>query len=234
MSRRGNAWARCRRCRMHVALCVCSLIPTLATRTTLVLVMHRTEDKRSTNTGRLATEALTNSRVVLRGAEGDDDDAPIWSPETRPLFLFPALDARPLPELVSVPGDDRPVTLIVPDGNWRQASKVHRRLASVRDVPCAKLPLGEPSIYRLRHEAHPTGLATLEAIARAFALLEGDRGPAIEHALLSVFRAMVERTLWSRGTIDIDDVSGGVAPGVRRDKPWLGAERPSPVADDPG
>ena len=205
---------------MHMSLCVCALIPTLATRTTLLLVLHRTEDKRSTNTGRLATEALSNSRVVLRGGENDEDEALGWSPETRPLLLFPAEGAVSLHELALIPGDDRPVTLIVPDGNWRQASKVHRRVASLREVPCVTLPLGEPSVYRLRSEAHATGLATIEAIARALAILEGDGGPAVESALLGVFRAMVERTLWSRGTIDLREVTDGVAPGVRRDVPW--------------
>ncbi len=205
---------------MHVSLCVCALIPRLATRTTLLLVMHRTEDKKSTNTGRLATEALENSRIVLRGGENDEDADLSWAPETRPLLLFPAGGAVPLDTLASVPGDDRPVTLIVPDGNWRQASKVHRRVASLRDVPCVTLRPGERSVYRLRSEAQVTGLATLEAIARALAILEGDAGPAVERALLNVFRAMVERTLWSRGAIDLEEVTDGVAEGVRRDQPW--------------
>jgi DTW domain-containing protein len=205
---------------MHVSLCVCALIPRLSTRTTLLLVMHRTEDKKSTNTGRLATEALENSRIVLRGGEHDEDADLSWSPDTRPLLLFPAGGAEPLDTLASIPGDDRPVTLIVPDGNWRQASKVHRRVASLRDVPCVTLRPGEPSVYRLRSEAQVTGLATLEAIARALAILEGDAGPAVERALLAVFRAMVERTLWSRGAIDLGEVTDGVAEGVRRDQPW--------------
>jgi DTW domain-containing protein len=219
MSRRGNSARRCARCRMHMSLCVCALIPTLATRTTVLVVIHRIEDRRSTNTGKLATEALTNSRVSMRGWDCDDDDALSWSAETRPLFLFPHENAVPLASLASLAGDDRPVTLIVQDGNWRQASKVHRRIAGLRDVPCVSLPLGEPSRYRLRHEAHPTGLATIEAIARALCILEGDSGPEVEQALLRIFRAMVERTLWSRGTIDISDVTDGVPPGTRRDVP---------------
>ena len=81
-------------------------------------------------------------------------------------------------------------------------------------VPCAVLPPGAPSTYRLRHEARPGGLATAEAIARAFGLLEG---PEVEAALLRVFRAMVERTLWSRGTLDTREVTDGIPAGVTRD-----------------
>ncbi len=216
MSRRANAASRCVRCHMHMSLCVCARIPRLATRTRIVLVMHRFEARKSTNTGRLATEALPNSELVVRGRKGAPEDTLAWSPETRPLLLFPHEGALPL---ASVVRDARPVTLIVPDGTWRQASKVRQRVAGLADVPSVYLPAGEPSIYRLRSEAHAAGLSTLEAIARALRVLEGDAGPDVEHALLELFRAMVERTLWSRGAIALGDVSDGVPPGVRRDVP---------------
>ena len=67
MSRRNNAASRCMRCRMHSSLCVCSLIPKLDTRTRLILVIHRAEDRKPTNTGRLAFEAMPNSEVIVRG-----------------------------------------------------------------------------------------------------------------------------------------------------------------------
>ena len=222
MSRRNNAASRCVRCRMHQSLCVCALIPTLATRTRLVLVIHRAEDRKPTNTGRLAAEAMPNSRVIVRGRAAEPIDDFAMNAGTRPLFLFPHEDAVPLASMATVAGDDRPVTLIVPDGNWRQASKVRNRVAGMKDVPCVSLPIGEPSIYRLREEAHPFGLATVEAIARSLRLLEGDAGPEVERALLHVFRAMVERTLWSRGDFETKDVTGGIPQGTLRHDPRSG------------
>jgi DTW domain-containing protein YfiP len=71
-------------------------------------------------------------------------------------------------------------------------------------------------MYRLRTEAHDGGLATIEAIARALGLLEGEKGPRVQHALEFVFRAMVDRTLWSRGAVRTADVTGGIPDGVRR------------------
>lgn len=219
MSRRNNAENRCERCRMHATLCVCALIPTLETRTRLVLVIHRREDRKSTNTGRLATLALPHSEVILRGYEAAPNDSFVASAGTRALLLFPHEDAVPLESLANVPGDDRPVTLIVPDGNWRQASKVRQRVAGMCDIPSVMLRAGVPSVYRLRSEAHPFGLATIEAIARALRILEGDRGPEVERALLHVFRAMVERTLWARGAVEADDVTAGIPDGVLRHDP---------------
>jgi DTW domain-containing protein YfiP len=182
-------------------LCVCPLMPSprLATRTRLVLLIHRYEDRKPTNTGRLAAECLENSVVVVRGHESQPTPPFACAPDMQPLLLFPHEGATPLADVRLEP--HRPVALVVPDGNWRQASKVRQRVAGLRDLPCVSLPAGEPSSYRLRAEAHEAGLSTIEAIGRAMALLEGDH---VRHALDVVFRAMVERTLWSRGRIPAD------------------------------
>ena len=205
-----NAHLRCKRCRMLGELCVCSCVRQVETQTRLVLLVHRIEDRKPTNTGRLATLCLPNSAIVVRGHEGEPTAPMTFGPETQPLFLFPHEGATPLAEL---PRPDKPVTLLVPDGNWRQASKVKKRVPGLADVPCVFLPAGEPSTYRLRAEAHPHGMATLEAIARAFRILEG---PHVEEALLHVFRAMVERTLWARGTIKASEVEVGIPEGAMR------------------
>jgi DTW domain-containing protein YfiP len=196
-------------------LCVCALIPSprLVTRTRLVLLIHRYEERKPTNTGRLAAECLANSEVVVRGHEAQPTPAFVSAPDRQPLLLFPHEGATPLAELLVADGSRfaRPVTLIVPDGNWRQASKVRQRVPGLRDVPCVALPAAEPSSYRLRSEPHAAGLSTLEAIARAMGLLEGDH---VRRVLEGVFRAMVERTLWSRGTVSTEEVSGGIPEGT--------------------
>jgi DTW domain-containing protein YfiP len=201
---------------MHASLCVCALIPRVVTRTRLVLVIHRIEARKPSNTGRLAVECLPNSEVCIRG-HLDAPSSPLrLDPDSEPVFLFPHESARPLSELV---GSRRPVTLIVPDGTWRQASKVRQRVPGLSDVPYVSLPHDEPSVYRLRAEAHQRGLATIEAIARAMGILEG---VAVRRALEHVFRAMVDRTLWSRGEMETEHVTGGVPVGAMRHDPQSG------------
>lgn len=223
MSRRNNVAFRCTRCRMHSSLCVCPLIPRLETRTHVMLLIHRAEDRKPTNTGRLATECLPNSQVIVRGREESPTQPFEAPPGYRALLLFPHEDATPLATFVANDTDPRPVALVVPDGNWRQASRVRNRVPRLRDVPCVTLPAGDPSTYRLRFEAHPAGLATLEAIARSLRLLEGDAGETVESGLLHVFKAMVERTLWSRGDLRDHQVTGGVPEGAVRHDPSGGA-----------
>ena len=212
MSRRANGELRCPRCRMLGGLCVCPLLPSppLVTRTRLILVLHKDEERKPTNTGRLAAACLAASELVVRGREGEPDRPLELGP--RPILLFPDPDATPLERVVA--DGDGPVTLIVPDGTWRQAQRVRSRVPGLAAVPCALLPPGEPTRYRLRHEPRPGGLATAEAIARALGLLEGRQ---VEAAITRVLRAMVERTLWSRGALDARDVVDGIPPGVTRD-----------------
>lgn len=208
---------------MHASLCVCPLIPRIETRTRVVLLIHRAEDRKPTNTGRLATECLVNSDVIVRGRE-ESPTVPFSAPAGfRPVLLFPHEDATPLATFVAADRDPRPVALVVPDGNWRQASRVRNRVPHLRDVPCVSLPPGDPSGYRLRFEAHPAGLATLEAIARALRVLERSEGPAVEAALMHPFRVMVERTLWSRGNLRDHEVTGGLPSGALRHDPSGGA-----------
>ncbi len=208
-SRRGNSVLRCARCRLHAGLCVCELLPRIETRTRLVLVMHRDERRKTTNTGQLAAACLARSEVLVHGQLDAPLDPLVWPPTTRPLYLFPHEDALPLTSFLD---DGPPVTLVVPDGTWRQASKVRKRVAGVADIPCVSLPPGPPSRYRLREEHLDHGLSTLEAIARALGLLEGE---AVQHALENVFAMMVERSLWARGTLATDEVTGGVPAAAR-------------------
>lgn len=215
--------ARCPRCRMHASLCLCELVPRLETRTRLVLVIHRIEDRKPTNTGRLAIACLPNSQIHVRGFTSSSETALAIDPDSQPVFLFPADDAIPIAHFADSP---RPVTLIVPDGTWRQAFKVRNRLPGLRDVPCVSVPNDAPTRYRLRAEPHRDGLATLEAIARALGVLEG---PRIRQELERVFDVMVGRTRWSRGELRGEDVPGGVPDGAMQHDPASGRPRKQPA-----
>jgi len=225
---------------MHRSVCICALLPRLETRTRVVLLMHQLEIGKPTNTGVVAARCLTNVATVYRGrapseGEGAASGAGIDAQAaalaaaipagTRAAFLFPHAEATPL-EAFSRAGDGgSPVTLIVPDGTWSQAARARSRLGRALELPCVKLAglgEGDDAVARLRAPTRPGRLATLEALARALGVLEG---PAVEEALLRVYRVMTDRTLWTNGRLPREAVTGGVPEDARSHDP-LGEARP--------
>lgn len=186
----------CPRCFLHRLRCICHLIPQLDLKTRLTLVVHAKELKRTTNTGRLAVLALSNSEMCVRGQSQEALDlSHLLNSAYQPYLLYPSEDATYLEELEL--RDDRPVHLIVPDGNWRQASKVHTRHLELRDVPRVKLSLSGrfESEGSLRKEHFVSGMATLEAIAHAMAYFEGEE---VSNRILAVYQAKLRATLEGR------------------------------------
>src|SRR5512143_329881 len=172
-SNRSGQSAYCIRCRMHASLCVCADIQPLNTRTQVAIIMHETEQWRMSNTGYLATLMLPNSVLRIHGERGRMLDVHDWFESTHRVFvLFPNAHARVLdPQLAEE--DDRPIRLIVPDGTWRQARRMVRRVAGLAKVPRIALPEGLVSKYCLRRRQSTGGMCTFEAISEALCLLEG-------------------------------------------------------------
>lgn len=203
MSRRKNHALRCEGCRLPRPLCLCAELPRLVTRTRVVVVAHPDEAKKPTNSGLLAARCLEHSAVVLVGDGRRAAPADLFAPEERAALLFPSDDAVPLARFA----DGAPLTLVVPDGTWRQAAKLRTRVPGLALFPTVTLPAGPPTDYQLRAEPRPGGLATLEAIARALDLLEGEGKSA---PLLELFGRFVDRTLWLRGALPAGQVRGGI------------------------
>ncbi len=132
----------CIRCRMHASLCLCADIHPITTRTQVAIIMHETEQWRTSNTGYLATLMLPNSVLRIHGERGRMLDVHDWfEPTHRAFVLFPDAHARVLDARLAEE-DDRPIRLIVPDGTWRQARRMVRRVAGLAKVPRVTLPEG--------------------------------------------------------------------------------------------
>jgi DTW domain-containing protein YfiP len=158
--------------------------------TKLCLVMHWREIAKTTNSGKVAARCLVGSKILEHGRR----DRPLERPDfgtTTPVLLFPSDNATPLAEVKG------PVTLIVPDGTWTQAIRMGRRIPWMAELPRVALPEHDgKTTYLLRSSERSGGLGTMEAIARAFGVLEG---PAVQAKLDHIFKLFVERTLAARG-----------------------------------
>lgn len=158
--------------------------------------------KRTSNTGLLALQALTNSDLHVRGKTlAPFDFSEVCQDDYQQLLLYPAEGSE---ELTShfLKKFSKPIQLLVPDGNWRQASKVSSRSPQLEGVPRvrisgAQMVLRSPDLF-MRKETKGQGMATLEAIAEAMEILEGVE---IANQLKALYELKLRRTLEARGKI---------------------------------
>ncbi len=190
----------CLKCFLNSSLCICSLLPALDLKTKISLIIHAKELKRTTNSGRLALHCLKNSEMRIRGdSKSPLDLSDLLTPDYQSFLFYPSEDATELtPLFLSSLSSRKPLQLIVPDGNWRQASKVQSRHPELKNIPRVMIKIPNLARYHLRAESSEFGMSTLEAIARALAVIEGEK---VGQRLLDVYKLKLERTLMGRGII---------------------------------
>lgn len=196
LSRKRKTQDPCQECFLHKDRCICSEIPYLTLKTKISLIIHAKELKRTTNTGRLALKALSNSEMIVRGLDHSPLDlSHLISEEYRTLLFYPSDDAVELNEDL-VKESSLPIHLIVPDGNWRQASKVHYRHRELDNVLRVKISAPNIATFHMRAETTEAGMATLEAIAHAMGIIESE---TVKEKLLKFYKRKLEETLRGRG-----------------------------------
>jgi DTW domain-containing protein YfiP len=156
-----------------------------------VILQHPRESDVPINTARIAELSLSSSSLHV-GLDFSGDRglrAALSDASAPPILLYPSEGARDL-ALEPPPG---PVTLVVIDGTWWQASKLFKLNPFLRDLPRYGLAPSEESRYRIRREPAAHCLSTIEALAAALGVLEGRPDGLPE--LLEPFDAMVETQL---------------------------------------
>ncbi|MBT4790434.1 MAG: DTW domain-containing protein [Halobacteriovoraceae bacterium] len=203
LTRKRKTKAPCPNCFLHLDLCLCSLIPILNLKTKVSMVIHHKELKRTSNTGQLALKSLINSNLRVRGLK----DSPLelgdlLTDEYETLLLFPSSNAEVLtPELAQ--NIKKKIQIIVPDGNWRQASKVNTRYKELANIKRVKVARVGTDPYHLRAETTQDGMATLQAIAYALGAIEGEE---VQDQLLKLYDEKLVRTLVGRGKLPLSSI----------------------------
>jgi DTW domain-containing protein YfiP len=159
---------------------MCGEITPVATRTRVMIVRHFKERFRSSNTGRIAAMALCGAEIVEHGPRERGDVRP--EPGTWLAWPEgPAAHEAPRPP---------PARLVFLDASWQQARRMRTRLAWLRGLPVLSLPIGPVPRARMRESPGDDRVSTIEAIAAALRLLEGE-APAAE--LERLFAIMIDR-----------------------------------------
>ena len=183
---------QCPRCLRPQTHCLCPLIPSLDSRTRVLLLQHPSEVNHALNTARLAALGLNNAELIV-GEVFDDLPTLLNRPGYRARLLFPADDAQPMQAYAA---SDEPLLLVVPDGTWRKARKMLHLNPLLAALPRVTLAEGGVSRYRLRKAPGPGALSTVEAIVQALQVLEA---PTSFEALLKPFEALIDGQIAAMG-----------------------------------
>jgi DTW domain-containing protein YfiP len=141
-----------------------------------------------------------NSEIRVRGDGREGLDLrDLVTPQYRSLLLYPSDDAVELSRML-LAEEQRPVQLIVPDGTWRQAGKIHYRHRELKDVQRVKISTPTPAKFHLRAQHRDEGMATLQAIAQSLGILEGD---VVKSQLMKLYDLKLEQTLLARGQVNL-------------------------------
>ncbi len=203
----------CYRCDKPVAMCVCAGLQPLRNTVQVHILQHVKERRHALGTVRLlraGLEAVAVHPFDLRGRS-----EPVDLPQGAGL-LYPAPGARDLSRLAP---EARPRHLVVIDGTWNQAHRMHRDNPWVAALPCYTLPPGQQGRYRIRRAPRQECLSTLEAVVQALRLLEPDLQGT--EALEQAFDAMIDGQIAAASRITVQ-------PRARR--PRQGPARPIPEA----
>lgn len=172
---------RCGRCLFQQRVCLCASIPVVETATRVVIVRHHLERHRSSNSGRLAHLALPNSEIVDHGGHLGPAVLP---PLDGAWLVYPA--GEPVLTAPTPP----PRQLVFLDASWSQARRMYRKLGALRGLPILRLPDAPMPAARLRESPEAGYVSTIEAIARALRLCEGEH---VATPLEAVFQLAVSR-----------------------------------------
>ena len=192
MTTKSTARQRCSQCARPLAQCLCSLIPSLPSRTRVLVIQHPDEAKHALNTARFVALGLQNVQLII--AETIEGlELYLQQPGYRACVLFPGEEAQ---ELSAYRGDQLPLLLVVPDGTWRKARKILHCNPLLAALPRVTLPAGLTSRYRLRKAPIQESLATVEAVSYALSILEPETDFS---AMLRPFEALIEGQIQAMG-----------------------------------
>ncbi len=174
-------------------MCYCDGLPSVDTRTKLVILQHPHERTHPFGTARLARLCMPNASVHVPtpGFSGTLERRVEVPPDAAVLFPHPdAVDLAQMPETAW------PSTLVVIDGTWSHAKRLYKENAWLRDLRHVRLHPDAPSNYRIRREPKPDYISTIEAIVAALRIVEPENHRVDE--LLRAFDRLIDQQLAHR------------------------------------
>lgn len=167
---RGATVDRCPECLLAARVCICRYTPDLHAGVDLVLLFHREELFKPTNTGRLLMDCLPRNTYGFcwnRTAPDVQLLDIINDPDRACFIVFPFDESLPQYEGRKchrvLPESRKRLTFILLDGTWKQAGRMFHQAKWMRQVPSIALPDGLMRRYAVRKSHEEDYVSTFEA-----------------------------------------------------------------------
>jgi DTW domain-containing protein len=207
---RGKSVIRCDICQMASFACMCAWRPKLQSRCEFILLMHRIELFKPTNTGRLIADVLPEQTHVFcwSRTKPAKELLALLSDTNRQCFIvFPAnSDPNIITEgkvnrkvVNEIPINKKIPTFILLDGTWKQSGRMFHLSRWLDDVACISLSnvllRDYVKSYAMRKSHQDSYLSTAEAAALCLELIAEQKNSAV---LLNYFQLFNQHYLATR------------------------------------
>jgi DTW domain-containing protein len=179
---RGKSVVRCQHCQLAIKACICNWRPEAQISCEFVLLMHREELFKPTNTGRLIADIFpAQTRAFCWSRTEPDAELLVLlnDPRRINLMVFPedtSGDSTPtavtLEESFAQLHQDKIITFILLDGTWKQSGRMFHLSRWLDNIPCVSLPDVATKSYAVRKSHLDNYLSTAEAAALCLDLVD--------------------------------------------------------------
>lgn len=198
---RGANLTRCQFCLMAQTACFCHARNPQPLPIELILLYHRDEIHKPTNSGRLIADLFPEQTHAFLWSRKEPDSALIellQEKDRQIILLFPDKENKNTQYNATENIDNditKKVTLILLDATWKQASKMFHLSQWLREFPCMSINVEKQKAFLVRHAKHDMQFATAEVTAMALNVLGYDKQA---DALMSYNATFNQHCLMSR------------------------------------
>ena len=171
---RGSNAIRCPHCLMAEFSCFCHLRVNQSSPIEFILLFHRDEIHKPTNSGRLIADLFPNdtqaylwsrtepSATLLNQLKNRQGHCTLLFPNTQTAQIQKRQQRSLVPQTNKT---DVKHTFIILDGTWKQASKMFHQSEWLKDIPHLEISSEAKRSFLVRHSSHQIQFATAEVTA---------------------------------------------------------------------
>ncbi|MBR0519604.1 DTW domain-containing protein [bacterium] len=192
---------KCSVCGFIPRLCICSEIEKVNPKIRIILIQHSLDARKPSNTGNLL-KGITDCELIRYGKL---EDKPVDMEEIEKLnafVLYPFQDSILLTK--EIWKEDETPTIIIPDGTWKQASRLASRLRG-HCRGFLRFPSNFVTNYKLRDSREDFKLCTCESAMNVYGILGDTKS---ERSVKNAFELFVNKNLKNRGRIQFFQKNG--------------------------